>query len=65
MAPAIFIENLRKCYGSTAAIKDISFKVEPGEIFGLLGPNGAGKTTTIGKLAYSFNATIFAVACLY
>ena len=50
MAPAIFIENLRKCYGSTAAIKDISFKVEPGEIFGLLGPNGAGKTTTIRAL---------------
>ena len=47
MAPAVLIENLQKCYGSTEAVKDISFKVQPGEIFGLLGPNGAGKTTTI------------------
>jgi ABC-2 type transport system ATP-binding protein len=47
MAAALAIENLQKRYGSTEAVKDISFKVETGEIFGLLGPNGAGKTTTI------------------
>ncbi|MGQ4649627.1 ATP-binding cassette domain-containing protein [Lyngbya aestuarii] len=47
MAPAVFIQNLQKRYGDVEAVKDISFKVEPGEIFGLLGPNGAGKTTTI------------------
>lgn len=47
MAPAVLIENLQKRYGDIYAVKDISFKVEPGEIFGLLGPNGAGKTTTI------------------
>ncbi|HBE18043.1 MAG TPA: lysozyme [Cyanobacteria bacterium UBA11149] len=47
MAPAVLIENLQKRYGDVYAVKDISFKVEPGEIFGLLGPNGAGKTTTI------------------
>jgi len=47
MASAVLIENLQKSYGSTVAVKNISFKVEPGEIFGLLGPNGAGKTTTI------------------
>ncbi len=47
MAPAVLIENLQKCYGTVEAVKDISFKVQPGEIFGLLGPNGAGKTTTI------------------
>ena len=47
MAPAVVIENLKKSYGSTEAVKDVSFQVEPGEIFGLLGPNGAGKTTTI------------------
>jgi ABC-2 type transport system ATP-binding protein len=47
MAPAVLIENLQKHYGEFAAVKDISFQVEPGEIFGLLGPNGAGKTTTL------------------
>ena len=47
MAPAILIENLQKRYGSVEAVKDVSFKIEPGEIFGLLGPNGAGKTTTL------------------
>ncbi len=51
MATAVLIANLQKSYGSIAAIKDISFVVEQGEIFGLLGPNGAGKTTTIRCLA--------------
>jgi len=39
--------NLAKRFGETRAVVDVSFAVEPGEIFGLLGPNGAGKTTTI------------------
>jgi ABC-2 type transport system ATP-binding protein len=47
MATAVSIEHLQKRYGSVEAVKDISFKVQAGEIFGLLGPNGAGKTTTI------------------
>lgn len=47
MTPAVLVENLEKSYGSLKAVKDVSFKIEPGEIFGLLGPNGAGKTTTI------------------
>lgn len=47
MAPAVLIEKLQKRYGEVEAVKDISFSVERGEIFGLLGPNGAGKTTTI------------------
>ncbi|WP_315791740.1 ABC transporter ATP-binding protein [Fischerella sp. JS2] len=50
MAPAVLIENLKKRYGSVEAVKDVSFQVEPGEIFGLLGPNGAGKTTTLRAL---------------
>ena len=47
MTAAVLIENLQKNYGDVQAVKDISFTVQPGEIFGLLGPNGAGKTTTI------------------
>ncbi|MDP5338054.1 MAG: ABC transporter ATP-binding protein [Nodularia sp. (in: cyanobacteria)] len=50
MAPAVLIENLQKSYGAVVAVKDVSFQVEPGEIFGLLGPNGAGKTTTLRAL---------------
>jgi ABC-2 type transport system ATP-binding protein len=48
---AIHVENLRKMYGTFAAVDDISFEIPEGEIFGLLGPNGAGKTTTISMLA--------------
>ena len=47
MAPAVLIQNLQKRYGNVEAVKNVSFQVEPGEIFGLLGPNGAGKTTTL------------------
>ena len=50
MAPAVLIEKLQKNYGQVVAVKDVSFEVEPGEIFGLLGPNGAGKTTTLRAL---------------
>jgi ABC-2 type transport system ATP-binding protein len=47
MTPAIEVVDLHKSYGSFEAVRGLSFKVEPGEIFGLLGPNGAGKTTTV------------------
>jgi ABC-2 type transport system ATP-binding protein len=47
MNTVIEVENLRKTYGSTVAVDDVSFKVNRGEIFGILGPNGAGKTTTV------------------
>ena len=47
MNPVITVEHLRKVYGSTVAVDDISFEVYRGEIFGMVGPNGAGKTTTI------------------
>src|SRR4030043_1784960 len=47
MTPLISVQNLRKTYGKTIAVDDISFEVAEGEIFGLLGPNGAGKTTTV------------------
>ena len=45
--PIITITNFSKSYGDFIAVNDISFDVQPGEIFGLLGPNGAGKTTTL------------------
>jgi ABC-2 type transport system ATP-binding protein len=47
MTPVLTVENLRKTYGPLEAVRDVSFKVDQGEIFGILGPNGAGKTTTI------------------
>ncbi len=53
----IEVEHLSKIYGSTPAITDVTFSVEPGEILGLLGPNGAGKTTTMRILAGYLPAT--------
>jgi ABC-2 type transport system ATP-binding protein len=53
----IEVENLTKIYGSSPAIQDVSFAVEPGEIVGFLGPNGAGKTTTMRILAGYLPAT--------
>ncbi len=47
MARVVVVEGLRKHYGRTRAVEDVSFDVEQGEIFGLIGPNGAGKTTTL------------------
>ena len=47
LAPAVEVERLRKTYGDKVAVEDVSFRVEPGEVFGILGPNGAGKTTTV------------------
>ncbi len=43
----IEVKNLTKYYGSLAAIQEVSFTVEEGEVVGFLGPNGAGKTTTM------------------
>jgi ABC-2 type transport system ATP-binding protein len=49
MAPGSIVaaRELTKAYGSTRGVVELTFDVEPGEVFGYLGPNGAGKTTTI------------------
>lgn len=44
------VENLNVSYGDFQAVKDVSFDVRKGEIFGLLGPNGAGKTSTLSAI---------------
>ncbi|CAN5194992.1 hypothetical protein BH09BAC2_BH09BAC2_19000 [soil metagenome] len=46
----LHVENLFVSYGSFKAVKDVSFDLKAGEIFGLLGPNGAGKTSTLSAI---------------
>ena len=46
----IEVQNLRKKYGSTVAVDNISFNVQQGEIFTIVGPNGAGKSTTVESI---------------
>ncbi len=48
--PAITVDALTKEYGDTVALRELSFAVEDGEVFGFLGPNGAGKSTAINVL---------------
>jgi ABC-type branched-subunit amino acid transport system ATPase component len=47
LKPVLEVQNLWKRYGGIPAIRDISFRVHPGEIVGYLGPNGSGKSTTV------------------
>jgi len=54
---SIEVKNLFKYYGEQAAVRDISFTINDGEIVGFLGPNGAGKSTTMKVLTGFINAS--------
>jgi ABC-2 type transport system ATP-binding protein len=47
----IDVEGLEKAYGEVTAVRELTFRIQPGEVLGLVGPNGAGKTTTLRCLA--------------
>jgi len=49
--PSIVVSGIGKRFGNVRAVDQLSFEVQPGEIFGLVGPDGAGKTTTMRMLA--------------
>lgn len=51
------INNLNKKYGSLQAVKDLSFSIEKGNVYGILGPNGSGKSTTLGIVLNVVNRT--------
>ncbi len=52
---SIIVKNLTKSYGEVKAVKNVSFEVNAGEIFGLIGPDGAGKTTILRILVSLLN----------
>ena len=53
----ITVEHLTKCYGDFQAVKDLSFQIEDGHVYGFLGPNGAGKSTTMNMMTGCLSAT--------
>lgn len=53
----ISVEHLTKCYGDFLAVKNLSFEIEEGHVYGFLGPNGAGKSTTMNIMTGCLSAT--------
>ena len=51
------IKNLNKRYGSLQALKNVSFEIHKGNVYGILGPNGSGKSTTLGIILNVVNKT--------
>jgi len=64
MEYAVSVRNISKNFGQVEAVRDVSFEVRPGEIFGMLGPNGAGKTTSIRIMLDIFKARSGTVSIL-
>ena len=50
MEKILEVKNLTKYYGKALGVKEISFALNKGEVFGFIGPNGAGKSTTIRSI---------------
>ena len=61
---AVVINGVSKRFGATEAVRDLSFEVRQGEMFGLIGPDGAGKTTTIRLLCGLLSADAGAIKIL-
>jgi len=61
--PILQVNHLTKFYGGLAAVRDVSFEVRRGQIFGFIGPNGAGKTTLFNLIAGAQKPTTGQVLC--
>ncbi len=57
METILTIENLSKRYGRIQALKNVSFEIQKGRVYGILGPNGSGKSTTLGIVLSVVNKT--------
>ncbi len=57
METILTVNNLTKKFGSLTAVKDLSFQIEKGNVYGILGPNGSGKSTTLGIVLNVVNRT--------
>lgn len=57
MIPILSIQNLNKQYGAVQALKNVSFTIQKGNVYGILGPNGSGKSTTLGIVLSVVNKT--------
>jgi ABC-2 type transport system ATP-binding protein len=57
LEPILTVNNLTKKFGYLTAVKDLSFTIEKGNVYGILGPNGSGKSTTLGIVLNVVNKT--------